>query len=209
MTSRLTTEMIADAKQLLRLMGLPVVQAPSEGEAQAAYMAQRGDVWAAASKDFDALLFGAPRLVRFLTISGREFLPSQGTFRPITPELIDLQRMLDALHITRTQLIDLGLLVGTDFHPGVRGIGPKKALALVTRYGAIDHMPLEVRDAFGADLNRLRQIFLEPEVEDNYHVTAAESDLDGVGRFLCDDHAFNRDRVMAAMTRAFGSQKLF
>ena len=209
MTSRLTAEMIADAKQLLRLMGLPVVQAPSEGEAQASHMARRGDVWAAASKDFDALLFGAPRLVRFLTISGREFLPSQGAFRAITPELIDLQRMLDSLDITRTQLIDLGLLVGTDFHPGVRGIGPKKALALVTRYGAIDQMPLEIRDAFGADLNRLRQIFLEPEVEDDYQVTSAESDLEGVVRFLCDEHAFNRDRVIAAITRAFGSQKLF
>ena len=209
MTSRLTTEMIADAKQLLRLMGLPVVQAPSEGEAQAAYMARRGDVWAAGSKDFDALLFGAPRLLRFLTISGREYRPSQGTFRPITPELIDLARMLDALHITRPQLVDLGLLVGTDFHPGVRGIGPKKALALVTRYSAIDHMPPEVRDAFGADLNRLRQIFLEPEVEDDYDLRSAEPDRDGLVRFLCDDRAFNRDRVIAAMTRAFGSQKLF
>ena len=127
MTSRLTPEMIAGAKELLQLMGLPVVQAPSEAEAQAAHMARRGDVWAAASKDFDALLFGAPRLVRFLTIAGREFLPAQGSSRPITPELIDLQQMLDALGITHAQLIDLGLLNGTDYNPGVSGIGPKKA----------------------------------------------------------------------------------
>ena len=117
MTSRLTAEMIAGAKELLRLMGLPVVQAASEAEAQAAHMGRRGDVWAAASKDYDALLFGAPRLVRFLTISGREFLPAQQSFRPITSELIDVPRMLDALGITHLQLIDLGLLVGTDFHP--------------------------------------------------------------------------------------------
>lgn len=209
MTSRLTPEMIGEAKQLLQLMGLPIVQAPSEGEAQAAHMARRGDAWAAASKDFDALLFGAPRLLRFLTISGREFLPSQGTFRPITPELIDLQRMLDALHVTRTQLVDIGLLVGTDFHPGVKGIGPKKALALVTRDGAIEHMPPAVRDAFGTDLHRLRQIFLEPEVSDDYVVASGACDVDGVLRFLCDEHAFNRDRVLAAVTRAFGSDKLF
>ena len=177
MTSRLTPEMIAEAKELLRLMGLPVVQAPSEAEAQAAHMARRGDVWAAASKDYDALLFGAPRVVRFLTISGREFLPSQGTFRPITPEVIDLRRMLDALGITRAQLIDLGLLVGTDFHPGVKGIGPKKALALVTRHGAIEHMPAAIRDAFGADLDRLRQIYLEPDVRDDYGV--------GIGTLRC------------------------
>ena len=124
-----------------RLMGMPIVQAPSEAEAQAAHIAQRGDVWAAASKDYDALLFGAPRLVRFLTISGREFLPSRGRSRPIVPESIDLQSMLNALEITRAQLIDVGLLVGTDFHTGIKGIGPKKALALVKRFGAIDQMP--------------------------------------------------------------------
>src|SRR5690349_22857634 len=86
MTSRLTREMAAEARELLRLMGLPVVQAPSEGEAQASQMAARGEVWAAASKDYDCLLFGAPRLLRFLTISGKEFLPSKGAFRPIVPE---------------------------------------------------------------------------------------------------------------------------
>jgi flap endonuclease-1 len=208
MTSRLTAEMVADAKQLLQFMGLPIVQAPSEAEAQAAHMAQRGDVWATASKDYDALLFGAPRLVRFLTISGREFLPSQGTFRPITPELIDLQRMLDDLGITRPQLIDLGLLVGTDFHPGVKGIGPKKALALVRRHGAIDQMPADVRDAFGPDLDHLRQIYLEPAVRDDYRADFESCDVDGVVRFLCEEHAFKRDRVMAALDRAFGSQKL-
>ena len=85
MTSRLTREMVDEARELLRLLGLPTVQAPAEGEAQAAHMAQRPAVWAAASKDYDTLLFGAPRLVRFLTISGKEFLPSAGTFRPIVP----------------------------------------------------------------------------------------------------------------------------
>lgn len=209
MTSRLTSEMIDDAKQLLRLMGLPVVDAPSEAEAQAAHMASRGDVWAAASKDYDALLFGAPRLVRFLTISGREFLPSQGTSRPITPELIEVPRMLDALGINRAQLIDLALLVGTDFHPGIKGIGPKKALALVTRHGAIEAMPDTVRDAFGDELARLRQIFLEPEVRDDYQVESGRCDVDGVIRFLCDEHAFGRERVIAALDRAFGSQRLF
>ena len=209
MTSRLTGEMRAEAQQLLRLLGLPIVEAPSEAEAQAAHMARRGAVWAAASKDYDSLLFGASRLVRFLTISGKEFLPSQGTFRPITPELIDLERMLKALAITHAQLIDLGLLVGTDFHPGVKGIGPKKALTLVTRHGTIDRMPPEIRDAFGADLDRLRQIYLEPAVVDDYDVTFGECDREGVIQFLCDEHAFGRERVVAALDRAFGSPKLF
>jgi flap endonuclease-1 len=209
MTSRLTKEMTADAKQLLRLMGLPVVDAPSEAEAQAAHMARRGDVWGAVSKDYDALLFGAPRLVRFLTVSGREFLPSQGTFRPITPELIDLQQMLDTLGISREQLIDLGLLVGTDFHPGVRGIGPKKALALVKRHGTLEQMPPTVRDAFGQDVERLRQIYLAPEVRDAYDITSHTCDVARVIHFMCDEHAFARERVTAALERAFGQARLF
>src|SRR5438093_8356826 len=107
MTSRLTREMAEEARELLRRMGLPVIQAPSEGEAQASHMAAKGSGWAAASKDYDCLLFGAPLLLRFLTISGREFLPSKGAFRAITPELIDTAGMLDHLKITGEQLIDL------------------------------------------------------------------------------------------------------
>src|SRR5207247_6159061 len=112
-------------------------------------MALRGDVWAAASKDYDCLLFGTPRLLRFLTISGKEFLPSKGVSRPIIPEVIDTAAMLDEYAITREQLIDLALLVGTDFNDGVKGIGPKKALKLVKEFGSIDMMPDEIRQAVG------------------------------------------------------------
>lgn len=209
MSSRLTAEMVGEARELLRLLGVPVVQAPSEAEAQAAHIAHRGHVWAAASKDYDALLFGAPRVVRFLTISGREFLPSKGTFRPITPEVIDVEQMLAELGITRTQLVDVGLLVGTDFHPGIRGIGPKKALALVSRHGGIEHMPAQIRDAFGADLDRLRGIYLQPDVTDRYEIAFRDCDVDGVVRFLCDEHAFGRDRVLAALERVSASPRLF
>jgi flap endonuclease-1 len=117
--------------------------------------------------------------------------------------------MLDALGITHAQLIDLGLLVGTDFHPGVNGIGPKKALALVRRHGGIERMPSEICETFGTDLQRLRQIYLEPDVHDDYDVDSGRCDVDGVVQFLCDEHAFGRDRVIAALERAFGSQKLF
>src|SRR5204863_8798069 len=149
MTSRLTREMVAEARELLRLLGIPTVQAPSEAEAQAAHMAAANAVWAAGSKDYDSLLFGAPRVVRFITLSGREFLPSQGVFRPIVPELIDLERFLDACRITREQLIDLSILVGTDFNDGIKGIGPKKALKLVQDYGTSERMPDEIRSALG------------------------------------------------------------
>jgi flap endonuclease-1 len=208
MTSRLTREMVGEAKELVRLLGLPVIQAPSEGEAQAAHMARAGHVWAAASKDYDTLLFGAPRLMRFLTISGKEFLPSQGKFRPLVPELLSLDDLLAAWSITREGLIDLALLVGTDFNDGVHGIGPKKALALVQQHGSIDAMPAGIRDAVG-DVTSLRQIYLRPDVTDEYAVEFGEPDLDGIVRFLCDERQFSRERVTDALTRAFPPPGLF
>src|SRR5262245_8143647 len=166
MTSRPSRDMVGGARELLRLMGIPVIQAPSEGEAQAAHMASRGDVWAAASKDYDCLLFGTPRLLRFLTISGKEFLPSKGVSRPIVPEVIDTGSMLAEYGITRQQLVDAALLVGTDFNEGVKGIGPKKALKLVQECGSIEHMPPEIRDAAGPHIEEIRQVFLSPAVVD-------------------------------------------
>jgi flap endonuclease-1 len=202
MTSRLTREMVNEARELLRLLGLPTVQAPAEGEAQAAHLAATQAVWSAASKDYDTLLFGAPRLVRFITISGKEFLPSQGTFRPIVPEIIVLRRQLDAWHLTRTQLVDLAMLVGTDFNDGVKGIGPKKALRLVQTHGRIEDMPAEVRDAVG-DPSEVRDIYLHPDVTDDYSIQFGEPDVDGVIKFLCEERIFSRERVTAALERAF------
>jgi flap endonuclease-1 len=204
MTSRLTREMVNEARELLRLMGLPTIQAPSEGEAQAAHMAATGAVWAAVSKDYDTLLFGAPRLVRFMTFSGREFLPSKGSFRPITPELIDLDIWLRTLDITREQLVDLALLVGTDFNPGIKGIGPKKALQLVRKHGRIEEMPPEIREAVGPDADAIRRLYLSPDVTDEFDMAPGNPDLEAVVRFLCDEHAFGRERVEAALQRAFG-----
>jgi flap endonuclease-1 len=208
MTSRLTRDMVAEARELLRLLGLPTIQAPSEGEAQAAHMATSGRVWTAASKDYDTLLFGATRLLRFLTVGGKEFLPSQGVFRPLVPEILDLQSQLEHWQITREGLIDLALLVGTDFNHGVDGIGPKKALKLVQQYRRIEAMPAEIRDAVG-EVEPLRRIYLQPRVTDDYQVEFGEPDVDGVVRFLCDEREFSRDRVTAALSRAFPPPRLF
>ena len=203
MTSRLTREMTQEARELLRLLGIPVVQAPSEGEAQASHMAATGSAWAAASKDYDCLLFGTPRLLRFLTISGKEFLPSKGAFRAITPELIDTPALLAQYKLTREQLVDLALLVGTDFNEGVKGIGPKKALKLVTEFGSIDNMPAEIRGALGPGVPEIRDIFLRPHVTEDYSVEFTPPDRDGIIRFLCDEREFSRERVTAAIDRAF------
>jgi len=208
MTSRLTREMVNEARELLRLMGIPTVQAPSEGEAQAARMARDGKVWAAGSKDYDSLLFGAPRLLRFLTISGKEFLPSQGTFRPMVPELIDREAFLAALSIDSAQLVDLALLVGTDFNDGVKGIGPKKALKLVQQHGCIEAMPGDIRQAVG-EVDDVRRIFLDPLTTGDYDVTPREPDLAGIVDFLCGEREFAKERVAAALNRAFRERTLW
>ena len=206
MTSRLTRDMTDEARELLKLMGLPVIQAPSEGEAQASHMARRSSVWAAASKDYDCLLFGAPRLLRFLTISGREFLPSKGAFRAITPELIEASTLLGHYGLTREQLIDVAILIGTDFNDGVKGIGPKKALKLVAEFGSIDSMPTDIRESLGPRVQDTRQIFLNPAVTDDYEVRFAGPDLDGIVHFLCVEREFSRERVTAALERTFSGK---
>ena len=208
MTSRLTREMVAEARELLRLLGIPTVQAPSEAEAQAAHMAAANDVWAAGSKDYDSLLFGAPRVVRFLTISGKEFLPARGVFRPIVPELIELDRLLETWRIDRERLVDLGILVGTDFNDGVHGIGPKKALKLVQEYGRIERMPDEIQRALG-DVDAVRRIYLEPEIATGYDITFGEPDFAGVVDFLCGEREFSKERVTAALERAFAERTLW
>ena len=202
MTSRLTRDMVDEARELLRLLGIPTIQAPSEGEAQCAHMAASGRVWTAASKDYDTLLFGTPRLLRFLTIGGKEFLPSKGTFRPLEPEMLDLEAQLTRWAISRESLIDLALLVGTDFNAGVRGIGPKKALALVQRHERIEDMPAEIQDAVG-DVGAIRALYLQPNVTDDYRIEFTEPDRDGIIRFLCEERQFGRERVTAALGRAF------
>jgi flap endonuclease-1 len=200
MTSRLTREMIAEATELLALLGVPVIQAPGEGEAQASMLAQRGDVWAAASKDYDTLLFGTPRLLRFLTLTGKEFLPSAGAFRPITPELIETDALLASLGITHAQLIDLAILVGTDFNEGIKGIGPKKALKLVQTYGAIEEMSPEIR-AQVPQFAAVRRIYQEPTVAQHAELKAGPRDEEGLVKMLCGTRRFSETRVRAALER--------
>jgi flap endonuclease-1 len=200
MTS-LTQEMQTDAKMVLSLLGVPYIQAPQEGEAQAAYMAAEGDVWAANSRDYDSVLFGAPRLVRYVTISGQEFLPSKGVARPLTPELIELHKVLDALLISREQLVDLAILVGTDFNVGIHGVGPKTALKLIKTHGRLEELPSQYREELPENSEEIRQIFLKPRITEEYEIRYRELDESGLFRFLCDERRFSRDRVDLAVRR--------
>src|SRR5712692_10847301 len=195
MTGRVTGSMLDDSKHLLTLMGIPWIEALEDAEAQASYMAARGDVWAVGSKDYDCLLYGAPILARYLTLTGREWLPAQQRSRPLSPELIKLAENLALLGITREQLVDLAILVGTDFNLGVKGIGPKKALKLVHDYGSIERIPQEITSKLTEDLNSVRQVFLKPRVLEKYLLKRSPPDRSGLVNFLSEERGFNKERV--------------
>src|SRR5713101_3173498 len=195
MTGRVTGSVLDDSKRLLTLMGIPWLEALEDAEAQASHMAARGDVWAVGSKDYDCLLYGAPILARYLTLTGREWLPAQRRSRPLIPELIKLSDNLALLGITREQLVDLAILVGTDFNQGVKGIGPKKALKLVHDYGSIEQMPEEIRSKLTEDLANVRQVFLKPRVLEKYTLKRSPPDRESLVKFLSEDRGFNRERV--------------
>ncbi len=208
-TSRLTESMIKDSIKLLNLMGIPNLQAPSEGEAQAAYMTIKGDVWATGSQDFDSLLFGTPRLIRNLTISGRRKLPRKKIYITISTELIELKEALLHFNITRRQLIALGILIGTDFNPnGIKGIGPKTALKLVKQFEDIDQLSKRFRDlGFPKQFREIENIFLNPNVTPEYDIVWEEIDTEGVTQFLCEDNDFSEERVKKALNRVIQWKK--
>ncbi|MCD6260960.1 MAG: flap endonuclease-1 [Thaumarchaeota archaeon] len=190
---------VESSKRLLRLMGVPIVQAPSEGEAQAAYLVRRGDAYASGSQDFDSLLFGSPRLVRNLSIVGRRKLPGRKEYVEVEPEIIYLDKLLDSLGITREQLIDIGILVGTDYCEGVKGVGPKTALKLVKEYGSAEKVLKALGKSLERDPAEIRELFLKPSVTEEFEVVWSEPDYDGIKSMLCYEHDFSENRVEKAL----------
>ena len=198
-TSRLTREMVQESKELVKAMGLPVIQAPSEAEAQAAFMAERKDVYAVGSSDHDALLFGAPYLIQNLTLAQKKKLPS-GAYIKIQPEMIILKDILADLKINQDQLIILGILIGTDYdRGGVRGIGPKKALLLVQQNKNFEKLFSQLNPDF--DWKKIYAIFKSMPIMKNYQLKWDELDEEKVLRLLVDKHEFNEERIRALLNK--------
>ena len=193
-TSHLTHPMVEELDELLRALGVPVVLAPSEGEAQAAVMAARSVVWASASEDYDTLLFGAPRLIRGLAARGRTGSGGGAQF-------IDRDALLAQLGIDGDELIRLGVIVGTDFNEGATGYGPKKALKVVQQHLGFD----ETMRRVGLDPEEAREvaeIFRHPNAADVPPPVFGPVDEAAVDRILVDRHSFSEERVRAAVARA-------
>jgi flap endonuclease-1 len=187
-TQRLTDTIQETSRELLQLLDVPVVEAPAEGEAQAAYMNRVGSVDYVGSEDYDVLLFGGPRTLRKLTSSG-------------DPELMDLDATLEKHDITYEQLIDVAMLCGTDFNEGVSGIGPKTALKLIREHGDLFAV-LEAEDAHIENAERVRQLFRDPPVTDELDFdTTVTPDVDAAREYVIEEWGVAADEVERGFER--------
>jgi flap endonuclease-1 len=200
-------DVLESSAELLDLMGVPWVQAPSEGEAQCAWMCRKRLVYATASQDFDSLLFGSTRLVRNLSVTGKRKLPGRKEYIEVTPELIELHEVLENLGLTRNQLILVGLLIGTDYHRGIRGIGPKKALKLVQENRTLKKIMAKVDFSGDVDIGQAYEFFLAPPHREDVSLKCRRADRKRLLEFLVDRHDFLADRMEKAVARLMATCK--
>ena len=185
-TSRMSPYILESSKELLDYMGIPYVQAVGEGEAQGAYMVNQGDAWAVASQDYDCLLFGAPRIVRNLTLSGGLS----------NLEYLELEKVLEELDLSREQLIDVALMVGTDFNEGIHGIGAKTGIKLIRNNSLEDVLVQKGITDVEVEPDELRDIFLKHDVNTDYKIKFKSAKTDKLLQFMCEEHGFSESRVL-------------
>lgn len=197
-TSVLSSKMIEESKYLLSLMGIPYINAVSEGEATAALLSKKDLAYSSVSQDYDSILFGAKRLIRNLTISGKRKIPNRNVYVDIVPEIIEYDQVLKINNITHEQLIDIGILIGTDFNPnGFSGIGPKNALKLIQKYKKLEEIEKIKEELSNTPYNEIREIFLHPNVTDIEDLMFQFKDIEKekILKYLCDEKSFSIERV--------------
>ena len=204
-STRINREIVASAKELLGYMGVPWLQAPSEGEGQAAQMTRDGIVYAAASQDYDSFLFGAEVIIRNLTLSGKRKLPGRNIYVNVNIERSTTSALLKKLEIDQRMLIIMGALIGTDFNTGVEKVGPKTALKIVREYRTEKRVSAYVKEKYGVDmeteLTDVLNLFEKPDVEHmtrekfNAHVKSFKPDREKLMAFMCNEHQFSPERI--------------
>lgn len=206
-TSKLDESMVEESKKLIDSMGIPIIQATSEGEAQSAYMVEVGDAWACASQDYDTLLFGAERLIRNFAISRSRKV--KDTTVTIDIEYISLSKFLKGLGISREQLVEMGLLIGTDFFQGIKGIGQKTALDLIKKHNSLENILKSNVKVANKEINldpklieHVKSIFLNPDVKKDYILPKPKKiNFERIEELLIEQHNFSKQRVNNALER--------
>ena len=202
---KLTEEMKNESKELLTAMGIAVVQAPGEGEMQAAELVKIGEAYAVGSQDYDALVVGGRNLIQNLTLSRKRKTPSGFVY--IAPEIIEYERVLNDLGIDADQFICLAILVGTDFNPGgVKGIGPKKALALVRQKKYPVQIFKDVEERLDFNWQEVFEIFKRPNVNKE-KVEYPKFDERKIREILIERHEFSLERIENQILKLKGLKK--
>ena len=201
-TTSMRDGMVKESKKLLECFGIPYIDAQSEGEATAAHLTNTGQAYASASQDYDSILCGAKRLVRNFTSSGRRRIPNSNTYIDVVPEVIQTQKVLDALGLTREKLIDVGILIGTDFNPnGFERIGPKTAIKMIRKHSRLEDIPQIQEQLQRIDFQQIREIFLNPKVTDVKEIVFEKVDYEAITGYLVKERSFSDDRVNSTLNR--------
>ncbi len=202
-TTVLSSEMVEDAKKIIQYLGLPIVQAPSEGEAQAVYIAKK-EKGLVVSQDYDSLLYGTPQLIRNLSILGKRKQTNKLSYTTVKPEIIDLDEVLNSLTIDLDQLIAMAMLIGTDYNPGgIKGIGPKNALILVKKYKKdFDNLFKEVKwnNFFDFEWKEVYGLFKKMPVTDDYELKWKSINTKELKEFLL-KHDFSEERIDSTLEK--------
>lgn len=198
-TTKLTKEMIFQAKELISAFGIPIIDAPSEGEAQAAFIVGKGDGYAVVSQDYDSLVHGSPIIIRNLSISGKRKRNNKLKYETIKPEIINLSENLNNLGIDKNQLIILSMLIGTDYNPGgIKGIGPKNALKLVKEFKTdFDTLfkKVEWNNYFDTKWEEIYYLFKKMPTKEDYKLEWNPINFQKINEILIQNHDFSKERI--------------
>lgn len=197
-TVKVTKRHNEDCKKLLRLMGVPVIEAPSEAEAECASLCKNGKVYAVASEDMDSLTFGAPRFLRHLMDPSSKKIPVME---------FEVAKALQELELTMDQFIDFCILCGCDYCDSIKGIGGQTALKLIRQHGSMETMLENInRDRYQIPedwpYQEARRLFKEPLVStDTDELKWTPPDEEGLVNFLVNENGFNHDRVVKSIEK--------
>jgi len=197
-TTRLDQQMVKESKELIKALGIPIIQSPCEADAQGSYMCEKGDVWAFASSDHDCLLYACPRILPNLTLSQKR--KTFGGYVYTKPELISLKDVLNKLNLNHDQLITLAILIGTDYNvQGIPGIGPKKAIKIIQEYQTPEKVFMNVEHNF--DWKKIFNIFKNMKIKKSYKLEWKPLDPEKILKLLVEKHEFSKDRVLSILNK--------
>ena len=193
-----TDEMVQTAVELIDAMGCPYMTPPEEAESQAARMCDNGQVDFVISQDYDTLLYGSPVMIQNLNSSDGE--------------IIWLERSLRENDLDFRQFLWLGILLGSDYHDGAHGIGPKRGLNIVQEVESIGELIERAKerdpDVDGERWRSVYQQYANPAVDLDYEVPSQSvPDEDRIHEILVEKHGFSEDRVMNRAEDVAGSMR--